>query len=272
MNEKIHSINFLPSLSYGSKLVIPVSMGRYNISKQKTEEYDFFLDALFTHTALLLRCGVVSCVDIISTAELQYLNWGQELIYKTEKYFLKKHGNILKKQSNILTWNEWIKSKKCFDDAYQTVTNLSSEGMRWYDLMVRTHHSVKMSSNVNASIEYQRTEYAAIIVMSEYDNLIYTGSISLAWAYMYHIFNNLKLPTFTRARVERVDNKNNVILNYDATQTVRLLLSNIEQTLTNSNFPPQEKQKLIDGGLSLFYAYENICAVEPNKIKVDEKV
>lgn len=126
--------------------------------------------------------------------------------------------------------------------------------------MVKTHHSVKMSSDLEKSVEYQRREYAAIILMSQYSHLVYVGQISLAWAYMYHIFDKLELPLFTRVVFEDYARNDSVIGigRADAGQTVKLILSNIEQTLTNQNFPNKEKEKLVNAGLSLFYAYGGI--------------
>lgn len=255
----VYEPSFSPRVTHGKRIVIPVSMGRYQLSDKKIREYDEMLASLFERTASLLREGEIEAVDVISTGELQGINWDAELVKKTEQHFLNTHCELLAQQSNCYTWQEWVDNQgaELYESYYGLVLKNSEKNSEWYDLMVRTARSIQAGTELEQSLEYQRREYAAIMLMQNYHNLIYTGPISLAWSYLYHIFPSRQLPTFTRAsfcKKEKAEKQ--TIAPSDSSHTTKLLLSMIEQTLTSENFPESEKQKLIDSGISLFYAYE----------------
>lgn len=255
---KKYWVNFSPDLEEGCKIVIPVSMGRYNLSDKKRKEYDDLINILLKHTAHLLRLGFLSRVDVLSTADLQRINWDDRLTDEIEQHFFDTHKDLLAQQSKKYKWREWIeeKGRDTFEENYKLITKKSMEGTEWHDLMVNTHHSVSISSSLEKSLEYQRREYAAVMLMKAYDRLIYSGPISLAWSYMYHQFAEGELPIFTKAIFDNYYKDKSVISVADAGHSIRILLANIEQTLTSPNFPKAEKEKLISGGMSLFYAYK----------------
>jgi len=205
-----------------------------------------------------LETGEITKVDILSTAGLQRINWDSELAEKVESHFLKEHEVLLGKQSNCYKWEEWINKQgdDMFEKHYCDIKQRSAKGTKWYDLMIKTHENVGMSSDLDKSLEYQRREYAAIRLMEDYDQLIYTSHISLAWSYLYHVFNDAKLPIFTRANFDKQQTERCAISAADASHTTRIIVSMIEQTLTNLNFPKKEKGKIINMSTSLFYAYE----------------
>lgn len=255
---KLYEVNLTPQIIANKKIVIPVSMGRYDISAKKTKEYDYMLSALFTCISEKLKTGEISSVDVISTCELQGINWNNDTIKKIETHFYQTHKAALQEQTNFFTWNNWIdtKGREEYQDYYNLVLQKSDYETEWYDLMVRTHGGVSLDTNLENSLEYQRQEYAAILLMQSYDYLVYTGSISLAWSYLYRLFPQNKLPVFVKAEFSKTKKANSIASQADAMHTTKMILTMIEQTLTSSNFPEEEKKKIIDRGMSLFYAYE----------------
>ena len=248
-------IQLTPALKEKSHVIIPISMGRYNIDQKKTKQYDKELKALFEYTALLLKIKFINQVDIVSSAGLQAINWPAPLVSHVEEHFISKHNNLLKQQSNFYTWDQFIEKLGVnnYNRTYKEILYQSRENTEWYNLMQDTHISVKSSLNLKQSIEYQRREYAAIRLMDHYDHIIYLGKISPAWAYLYHTFKTLK-PLYTKAEY-----KNNSIAGgiqtYDVNHSIRMILSNIEATLLSENIPDKEKKRLVNSTLSLLYAY-----------------
>jgi len=247
------SIEFVPDLTDGSRVVIPVSLGRYDTGQKKAAEYDNLLHRLFSSVVHLKQAELLSQVDVISTGGLQCINWEAEKVNRIEKHFLETHKELLEKVSRTYRWDEWIDEHRRdrFEADYDEIKEKTKEGSEWYILMVKTHEHAKMSSDLGKSLEYQRREYAAVKNMNDYDRLIYTGLISPAWAYMYHVFPYATLPLFTRASLEATP----IVGAAEANQTTKLLISGLEQTLASPSFPETEKDRLIDVGLRLFYTY-----------------
>ena len=256
---KVYSVNFSPEIIPGSNIIVPISMGIYGMSNRAgQEEYDAKLRALFIETAKLLESGEVEEVAVISSADLHRIQWSDELVSEVEKKFFNKHKKFLEKQTSFSTWNNWIdqQGREFFKKLYEEVKEKSAEGTEWYNLMVSTHERVKMSSDLEQSLEYQRMEYAVILMMSRYQHIAYTGNITLAWSYMYYLFQDRSLPVFTRACFNKWSNQPAKISTSDANHTVNLIMKMIEDTLISKNFPNKQKRNLIDGMKSLLYLHD----------------
>jgi hypothetical protein len=253
---KMQSIKFTPPIQEHSTVIVPISMGRYNISEAKTKQYDDALDKLFKHTSLLLKIGFIDKVDIVSSAGLQTTNWSRTLANDIEAHFLKKHNYILSQQSNFFTWDQFIQSngEDNYRESFDNVLKKSKEGSEWYQLMYETHTQVKASINLAQSLEYQRKEYAAILLMNSYDHLVYLGGISPAWAYLYHTFKTKK-PLFTKAALKNDENSSSSIRRSDINHSIEMILSNIESTLLSHNISDLDKKRLVNSTLSILYAY-----------------
>lgn len=266
---------FVPKLLRDSKLIIPISMGRYSLGEKKKIEYDEMLSSLFIYTENLLREGAVKSVDILSTAGLQRINWNDAQVEEVEAHFFQRHERLLSSQSNFYRWDEWInkQGKVRFEKCYQEITKKSAKGTEWYNLMVKTHENTKMSVDLERSLEYQRREYAAIVLMDNYTHLAYAGYISLAWSYLYHVMHDdITLPVFTRVNFEKKSKPESLISIADASHTTKIILNMIEQTLTSPSFPNEEKIKLTDTSMSLFYAYTPKRAkIEPLQLDLPDQ-
>lgn len=254
-------IRFDPEFfSRDARVIIPISFSRYvvdgKISAKRATEYDHFLSALFERTSFFLDAGIIASVDVLATGDLQRINWSDSLADSIEQHFFEVHQDLLLRQSNAYKWSQWItlQGNQVFEKAYQEIVSQSQPGSHWYNLMGKTHESVKISGEIELSLEYQRREYAAISLMSKYTHLVYPGRISTAWAYLYNKCNGL--PIFSQVKLETT-NSNSYIDSYDVDHTTRMLLSNVKQVLTSRNFPPKSKEAFIDEIIGLIYTYQS---------------
>ncbi len=276
VSSKTPIVRFDPNFPKDSKIIMPISFSRYllngEFSIKRAKEYDSFLNTIFQKTAYLLKCNLISSIDILSTGDHQRICWDNNLTNRVEQHFLNTHEAILSQQSNILTLNQWIsrKGEDIFNKRYERITIESLEGTNWYDLMLKTHSTLKMSGSIEKSLEYQRKEYAAMSLMNEYTHLVYTGSISIAWAYLYQKYDNV--PIFSQARVERSDNVGSYNDICDSEPTTKTLLVMIKDILASSKFPPDKKESLANSCMGLFYAYGALkSANHTNKIPIIKK-
>lgn len=268
-----YKIRLLPGLLVKPSIIIPISMSRYSSDNpKKVEQYDREIHALLQFTANHLQNGQIKRVDVVSAAELQALDWGEEKAKRAEEHFLNIHQDLLQRQSGVYTWSQLVAElgQSVFQACYLSVKEASREGMEWYELMIKSWKSVRMCGSLEKSLEYQRREYATILAMhGRYSNLLYIGNLSLAWAYLYKYFRDRDLPIFTRVIVEKPSLRREIGIG-EAQYAVQLVIRNIEDMLTNPNFPPQEKQRLIDLGMTLFYTYSPKIIEDSGEIHLHE--
>jgi hypothetical protein len=244
-----------PVLSRESKVILPISMTRYDGDKEKREQYDKDIDALLRFTAEGLETGRIGRVEVLSTAGLQELNWNKEKAKEIEDYFMSAHHKMLEKQNEVHTWDGFISKvgKEKFESNYQLIKTASIEGSVWHGMMLKTHKAIKINSDIEKSLECQRRKYAAILSMKGmYTNVVCMGNMSLAWSYLYQEYQDL--PVFNRVILEKIKKKVG-ISTVEADAIVSMISRNIEDVLTNENFPKKVKRKLAERGTSLFQAY-----------------
>jgi hypothetical protein len=254
-------VRFDPYFSEDSRVVIPVSFSRYvvrdDLSAKRAAEYDNFLDAIFNKTAYLLRSGLIARVDVLATGEVQRVHWNDALANKVEQHFLNTHADILSKQSNVYTLDQWInmKGRDIFEERYRRIVSESTEGSEWYDLMLRTHSTLKdNSSSIKQSLAFQRIEYTAMSLMEDqYTHLVYAGPISIGWSYLYKRYEGV--PIFSQVRVEKPNSEKKFISPDENEQTTGIVTSIITQVLTNPQFSPEKKERLVNSCMALFYTY-----------------
>lgn len=246
---------FVPVLPKEAKVIIPISMTRYDGDLSKRRHYDQEISALLSYTASCLKKGDLNSVEVISTAGLQRINWGSEKTQEIEAHFLTTHQAMLSQQTHVHTWDGFTDKlgAELYATNYELIKAASAEGSLWYSLMLKTSDSVRINSDIEKSLEYQRREYASILSMkSIYSHIAYLGKTSPAWSHLYQEHEGL--PLFTRAIVEKIKNKAE-ISTADANACVNMAFNSIEGILVNENFPKKDKVKLADMVTSLFRAY-----------------
>lgn len=253
-----YKVQMIPDLVERGSVIIPISSSRYLGDKEKALQYDRDIARLLQTTANCLQQGFLERVDVVSAAGLQELDIGKKRAQEIEDHFFNAHKDLLKEQTTFYSWNDFIDQavgRHEYEKNLSLVQSFSTIGSEWYLLMEKAFKNIKLASTLEGSMEYQRREYAAILSMrNKYSQLIYMGSISLPWAFLYKKFPDLNLPVFTRAVIEKVLAHKDMSAN-EAYFVIKMLVQNIESVMTNSSIPPKEKQKLVDMATSLFYAY-----------------
>jgi len=254
-NGNFYQVRLSPKPLTDSKIVMPISMVRYDGGKNEIAKYDKEIGALLKHTSEALARKNIESVDVVSSAGLQKINWGEKKAQEIEEHFLKVHHDLLAQHTSFYTWDEFIHKlgKEKFEINYNMIKNESVTGSEWYKLMVKVHNAIKLNNSLESSIEYQRREYAAIYTMrNQYTHIAYMGDISIAWAYLYSLYDNL--PVFSKAVIEKNPEKIDVNTS-EANTIIRLITNNVQDVLSSENFPNKEKQKLSDKLMSIIYAY-----------------
>jgi hypothetical protein len=250
------NVKFIPELSQKSKAIIPISMARYEGEIGQRDQYDKEVGTLLEHTANALERGYIGSVDVVSAAGLPNM-MSKEKVKEIENHFFNTHHHLLKRQTGFYTFSQLIEKlgPEKFLKCMASVEAHSGPGSEWFRAMEKTYESTRIRTGLENSLRYQRTEYTAMLAMSGvYSNVVYMGNLSLAWAYLYKQYESEDLPTFTRAAVEKVFKKSQISTS-EAEYKVEAVLREIESILTNENFPIKQRHKLINSGISFFYAY-----------------
>ena len=259
-----YTARFIPTLTESAKVIIPISMTRYDGDSVKKKHYDQEITSLLTYTANSLDRNALARVDIISTSGLQKINWDSEKADQIEEHFMSTHKVMLSKQSNVYTWDDLITKlgDLKYSNNYELVKSASETKSTWHELMLKTGKSIDVNSSIEKSLEYQRREYAAILSMSSiYSHIAYMGKPSPAWSYLYQKYDGL--PLFTRIVIDKIKNKSRITAT-DVNACTNMIFNNIEGILVNENFSIQDKNRLADMVLNLFRTYL------PKEIKAEE--
>lgn len=262
-------VKITPDISYvGAKVLVPISLARYDQGEKEKNKYDRDIHLIFSALSKKMEKGEVADVDVLLTGGLQHINWPKEKCNKIEGHFLSIHEKSLNKLSNFFYWDQFIDDvigRNKFTKVLSEVNSKSVEGSKWYELMSKTHEEISVSGSLFDSIKYQRTKYALIASATGlYTHIPYFGKLSDAWSYLTVAFPNLKIPEFNKILlIKGLD----IIETADVNQTVLLISSMIEQTISSPNFPEKEKIKLFELMEKLMRAYvpEEMVKRENNK-------
>jgi hypothetical protein len=189
-----------------ARLILPISMDKYDDAHAKIKKYDKKLNTLFEYAADLLQKKHVSSVDVLSTAELYQLKWRPDFEKKIADHFFEQHAKTLREPIRKYTWNQWMaeegKDRQAkFDKYLELVNNLSQPNTEWYKHMMKTYEQHKKETDLESVLKYQRQEFAGMLIKQEYSHIIYMGKLPDALSYMYHIFPRPKymLPVCVQA-------------------------------------------------------------------------
>lgn len=250
-HHEIQQVRMIPPLPQTAKIIVPFSMNRYSPSGSKFDpsnkkiiQYDQDIELILNQLVFYSLESRIKKqtreVHILSTAGLHAINCGKEEAQKIEEHFLSRHSELLKELPQTLKWNDFIAShQREFDRLYQCVHEKSEQGSLWHTKMVETFQNVRTATTtLEKSVEYQRQEYAAIILMAQlgYTHLLYFGHISSAWSFAYRVFPELKNISFVRLAIERSFFKEE--------EQVRKALNVMEETFA-SPLSDESRRKLV---------------------------
>lgn len=110
------------------------------------------------------------------------------------KRFLLEHQHLLN-GLHIVRWQDFLATRKQDDFAkrFSEIKEKSLDGSYFYLKMKKTWEKcLSATQSLNASIQYQREEYAAVLCMDEFDHLLYPKRITNGLAYLYNYFSGKK--------------------------------------------------------------------------------
>jgi hypothetical protein len=118
--------------------------------------------------------------------------------------FLREHQNILD-GLNIVRWKEFLANREeIFTRHFAEVRQKSNDGSHFYSKMKKTWEKcLSATQSLDASIQYQMEEYAAVLCMEEFDHLLYPKRITNGLAYLYNYFSGKK-PQYHHIRISQV--------------------------------------------------------------------
>lgn len=139
--------------------------------------------------------------------------------------FLKEHQNILQ-GLNIVRWQEFLESRDqgVFAKRLAEVKEKNSDQSHFYLKMKKTWEKcLSATQSLDASIQYQMEEYAAVLCMEEFDHLLYPKRITNGLAYVYNYFSGKK-PQYHHVKISEIK-----------TVTQEELFANINPISTNKD-------------------------------------
>lgn len=119
--------------------------------------------------------------------------------------FLKQHHEYLA-GFHIVRWKEFIHSKTSdrFEFYLKEIHSKSQPHSHFYLKMKKTWEKcLSANQSLEASIEYQREEYAAVLCMQEFDHLFYPKRITNGLAYLYNHFS-VKIPQYHHIKISEI--------------------------------------------------------------------
>ncbi len=251
-----------PGLPSSGNIIIPISMGPFRATRY--ESYNNKLETFFEY--LVRYKNNAKKVDqrhvtILTTTELQWPREHQK-IAEVEAHFKTRHQAALSQLTHF-NWESFITPHQAqFDLLLKEVEEHSREGSEWHRLMSIAYRTLEHKEEGFAhSLEYQRNEYAASLLMAHlnYSHIVYMGHFSAASLYIQHVFPDKAL-TAVRAEVEPAKTKTANLDLGNAKTSTRLALQFLENVMSEPTLPVQEQQNFLSKvrGLLAFYEQQNI--------------
>lgn len=265
-------INFVPPLENNAKIVLPISMGPY-AQERRANKYSQSIEGILSATGDMLSSGKVASVDVICTAGLHHMYWPKEKIETIENFFFERHQEQLERQSAVYTWDNWLGAvgHQKYEESLSAVEAASLPNSEWYKLMVRTYRSTKDHKGLEKSLQYQREEYAAISLMSQYSNIVYFGQISPAWSYLYQIFQEKGIAAFTKAHINEMTIPKKTINMGDANIAAKLVIGMAHTVLSDRGLSDKSKHEIAANLISLCRTYTP-STLDTGDVQVDGTV
>lgn len=108
--------------------------------------------------------------------------------------FLQEHQHILN-GLHIVRWKNFLATRHqdVFTQRFSEVKEKNGDGSHFHLKMKKTWEKcLSATQSLDASIQYQMEEYAAVLCMEEFDHLFYPKRITNGLAYLYNYFSGKK--------------------------------------------------------------------------------
>lgn len=119
--------------------------------------------------------------------------------------FLQDHQYILN-GLRIVRWQEFLatRNQEVFTQRFYEVKEKNGDGSHFHLKMKKTWEKcLSATQSLDASIQYQMEEYAAVLCMDEFDHLLYPKRITNGLAYLYNYFSGKK-PQYHHVKISEI--------------------------------------------------------------------
>lgn len=145
-----------------------------------------------------LRRSTILVCDYLNryncNTDAQALEQGEE--------FLQVHQNILN-GLHIVRWQDFLatRNQEVFTQRFSELKEKNGDGSHFHLKMKKTWEKcLSAIQSLDASIQYQMEEYAAVLCMEEFDHLLYPKRITNGLAYLYNYFSGKK-PQYHQVKI-----------------------------------------------------------------------
>lgn len=119
--------------------------------------------------------------------------------------FLQDNQHILD-GLRILRWQDFLatRNQEVFSQRFSEVKEKNDAGSHFHLKMKKTWEKcLSATQSLEASLQYQMEEYAAVLCMEEFDHLLYPKRITNGLAYLYNYFSGKK-PVYHHVKISEV--------------------------------------------------------------------
>ena len=188
-----------PPIQVGKKIVVPVSMSQV---LEQGESFKSILEEIE-------KKGHKENTTILICDYLDRHNSGEEAAIQEGKLFLQNHETFLQ-GFVVKDWKKFIEERQDkFNQTLQKIEETSQPNSPFWNKIKKTHQKCLRSQSFENSLAYQQEEYAAILCMDEFDELIYPKKISDGMAYLYGHFE-AKKPNYNHIKVTKIFEPQNI--------------------------------------------------------------
>ena len=241
-----HEVFLSTEMPIDSNVIVPISM--YNAYHQEKSFDDFchYLKKYAQKRNIKLT--------ILMTYGLQRKNGiEQAVIDSAREQFLDEHREVLA-GLNVVLWDDFIEQRESIYKYNRTlVEKACASGTFLYDKCNRTAALTRVNVSTEISLEYQKTEYAAILSMHEFDFLVYPCPISPGISALYKIFLEVKIPRYNYAIIRKIKNEQKYLTNFTLPK---------ESGRKKSNKPLPEFLTLLQQEICIFLHKSDIVSEE----------
>jgi len=246
----------IPEIEKDETIVFPISM---NQPLQREERLE----------AILNSFKIRGYQDQITLLLCDYLNrhncGSEEKAFHLGDVFLYEHASILK-GFKIVRWKDYIDSHEpTFSMQHVKMQKLAKEDALFSWKINKTWNKcLKSSQSLEASMDYQIEEYAALLCMGEFDHLYYPQKITDGIAFTYKLAHQLKIkvPFYNALRITQIKNEekssSNLFLGDKVTSDQHLhiafrgLLAHLNMLLTSKELSDNAKQRFVNASQNVF--------------------
>lgn len=226
-----------PPITVGKTIVLPVSMSQH---LEQGERLKSILDELE-------RKGHKANTTILLCDYLDRYNCSESLALEKGENFLATHKLMLE-GFKVKRWQEFIDERKIkFNEKLSVIQKKSLPDSLFMNKIQITHKKCLSSTQtLENSLRYQQEQYAAILCMDEFDELIYPKRISDGMAYLYSQFDDEKKPHYNYVKINQ--QKQTLFFepkkksSYNMPIALRLQIESIEKLLISDEISEASKQ------------------------------